>query len=54
MNDHSLWEFAAAVDGWNQAQAGEEQVDPLTYDEFEDLIDRHQDWIVSSGTATRQ
>lgn len=34
----SLWEFSAAVRGWNKSQGGEEPVTPPTDAEFEEML----------------
>jgi hypothetical protein len=44
----SLWQFAACVDGWNKAQGSEEVIEPLTEDEFDDMMARNADWISAS------
>jgi len=36
----SLWEFAAAVEGWNRSQGAEESVEAPTAEEFHDLVKR--------------
>ncbi len=37
----SLWQFAAAVDGWNAANGGDEAMpEPPTPEEFHDMIER--------------
>ncbi|MFC7399592.1 hypothetical protein ACFQU1_20475 [Chelatococcus sp. GCM10030263] len=43
----SLWEFAAAVDGWNAANVGETTVEPMSAEEFDDLVEKYA-WV---GTA---
>jgi hypothetical protein len=43
----SLWELAAAVDGYNRAQGGEEQPPEITAAEFDDLLERHADWMAT-------
>jgi hypothetical protein len=36
----SLWQFAACVEGWNRANGGEDEVEPPTAEEYEDLVRR--------------
>jgi hypothetical protein len=36
----SLWQFGACIDGWNRSQGGDEDVDPPTAEEFEDMVRR--------------
>lgn len=38
--DCSLWEFAAAVDGWNRAQGGD-QPEPMSPERYEALLEKH-------------
>jgi hypothetical protein len=45
----SLWEFAASVDGWNKANNPEEPIDPLSVEDFDDMLSRHADWIAAGG-----
>lgn len=46
MNEHSLWEFAAAVDGFNRAQGGEEPLPEMTNEEFDAILERNA-WIAT-------
>lgn len=41
----SLWQLAACVDGYNAANSPEEEIDPLSGDEFDAMLSRHADWI---------
>lgn len=36
----SMWQFAAAVDGWNRAQGGEEPISAPSTEEFYDMVAR--------------
>jgi hypothetical protein len=35
VDELSLWQFAVSVKGWNRAQGGEEQVEPLSPEEYD-------------------
>lgn len=37
---HSLWELIAAVDGFNRANATEEQIEPMSDAQFDALLSR--------------
>jgi hypothetical protein len=47
----SLWQFAACVDGHNKANSPEEEIDPLSASDFDDMLSRHADWI-QAGART--
>lgn len=50
VNESSLWEIAAAVDGYLQANSGEAaKPDPLSFDEFDDMLEANKDWIEQHG-----
>lgn len=34
----SLWEFTAAVDGWNRAQGGASDANPMTGEDYDALL----------------
>jgi hypothetical protein len=34
----TLWEFAACVDGFNRANGGEEEPEPMTAEEFDRAV----------------
>ena len=34
----SLWEFGAAVDGWNKAQGNEETPQEMTEERYEEML----------------
>lgn len=36
----SPFEFAAAVDGWNRAQGGDDRPAPMTPERFDELLSR--------------
>lgn len=46
-NDLSLWEYAAAMDGWNRAQGGEEEAPDLTSADFDEMLERHSEWMAT-------
>lgn len=37
----SLWQFAAAVDGWNRAHGPEESPEPPSPERFEQMVADH-------------
>lgn len=39
--DLTLWEIVAYIDGHNRAQADRSKPDPMSNDEFDDLLARH-------------
>jgi hypothetical protein len=39
VDELSLWEFTAAIAGWNKAQGDEKGAQPLTVEEFDALAD---------------
>lgn len=41
----SLWQFAACVDGFRRANEGDEQPEPMTADEFDDMLQRHENFL---------
>lgn len=42
----SLWQFAACIDGYRRAnETGEESPDPMTPAEFDQMLDRHRDFM---------
>jgi hypothetical protein len=41
----SLYQFAAAVDGYNAAQGGDQKPEPLSAAEFDDMLERHAEWL---------
>lgn len=42
MDELSLWQFAAAVDGWNRAQSGgADKPEPMTSAEFDELLKKN-------------
>jgi len=43
----SLWEFAAAIDGWNAANGGETAVEPMTADEFDAMVEKFA-WVATA------
>lgn len=43
----SLWQMAAAIDGYNRAQGGEETPPELTNEEFDAMIERNAEWMAS-------
>jgi len=48
VDECSLWQLSAAVDGWNSVH-GAEDTPAMTFDEYERLIERHADWIESNS-----
>lgn len=43
MDELSLWQFAAAVDGWNRAQkGGGEKPDAMSDGEFDELLRQYE------------
>lgn len=41
----SLWQFAACVDGYNSANSTEDEIDPMSVDEFDEMVARNADWL---------
>jgi len=39
----TLWQFAAAVDGWNRTHGGEEKPEPPTDEEFDEMLRRYDE-----------
>lgn len=33
----SLWEFGAAIEGWNRAQSGDDRPEPMTSETYDTL-----------------
>lgn len=42
VDDCSLWEFAAAVQGWSKANGGESKPASLSEDEHDELMAKHR------------
>jgi hypothetical protein len=40
----TLWEFAACVDGYNRANGGDEEVEPMTAQEFDEAVEQSR-WV---------
>lgn len=45
VDDMTLWELSAAVDGWNRANGAQDSLEPPTEEEFEDMLLRHADFL---------
>jgi hypothetical protein len=43
----SLWEFAAAIDGWNAANGAETAVEPMSAEQFDDLVEKYA-WVAAA------
>ncbi len=37
----SLWEFTAAVEGWNRAQGGDDPTPTMTPERYDELLAQH-------------
>lgn len=47
----SLWQFAACVDGYNKANSPDDEMEPLSPEEFDDMLARHADWVSGGGAV---
>jgi hypothetical protein len=41
----TVWELAACIDGYNAAQGGDRDPEPMSSAEFDDMIGRHRELI---------
>ncbi|GJD58149.1 hypothetical protein [Methylobacterium dankookense] len=45
MDEASLWQLAAAIDGYNRAQGAEEEPPELGFDEFDAMLERNAAFV---------
>lgn len=41
----TMWELAACIDGYNAAHGGESEPEPMSSDEFDDMVERHRELV---------
>lgn len=47
VDELSLWELAAAIDGHNRSQGADEPVESMSDAEFAEMLNRNADWMAS-------
>lgn len=45
VDEMTLWELSAAVDGWNRANGGQDELEPPSPEEFDAMLERHADFV---------
>lgn len=46
VDECTLWEFAACIDGYNRAQGGEQPIPTMDEDELEEMMERHREIVL--------